>query len=123
MTGSDAVMTLKKMGRMALLSDFYGSLLTPKQQEIIKFYYEQDLSLTEIAENVNTSRQAVHDNLKRAERSLENYEKKLGLLAGYLKEIGLNQPAGREARDCGVSRPSREVTGHIQEITREREAD
>lgn len=79
-------MELNKIGRMALLSDFYSELLTNRQQEVIKYYYEQDLSLGEIAENLHITRQGVHDILKRAEKALENYERKLGLLAGYLKE-------------------------------------
>lgn len=79
-------MKLYKFERMALLSDFYGKLLTDRQQEVIKYYYEQDLSLGEIAENLQITRQGVHDILKRAEKALENYEVKLGLLAGYLKE-------------------------------------
>ena len=79
-------MKLHKFERMALLSDFYSELLTDRQQEVIKYYYEQDLSLGEIAENLQITRQGVHDILKRAEKALENYEVKLGLLAGYLKE-------------------------------------
>lgn len=79
-------MKLHKFERMALLSDFYGELLTDKQQEVIKYYYEQDLSLGEIAENLQITRQGVHDILQRAEKALENYEVKLGLLAGYLKD-------------------------------------
>ncbi len=79
-------MKLDKFGRMALLSDFYGELLTARQQEVFRYYYEEDLSLGEIAENLDITRQAVHDNLKRAESALENYEHKLGLLAGYLKK-------------------------------------
>jgi len=79
-------MTLEKFERMALLSDFYNQLLTARQQEVVRCYYEQDLSLSEIAENLSVSRQAVHDILKRAEKAMENYEFKLGLLASYLKE-------------------------------------
>ncbi len=81
-----------KLERMALLSDFYGNLLTDRQQEVLGFYYEQDLSLGEIAENLKISRQGVHDNLKRAERALEDYELKLGLLAAYLKEAIVKNP-------------------------------
>jgi hypothetical protein len=79
-------MTLEKFERMALLSDFYNQLLTARQQEVVRCYYEQDLSLSEIAENLGVSRQAVHDILKRAEKAMENYELKLGLLESYLKE-------------------------------------
>ncbi|MDH7576799.1 MAG: YlxM family DNA-binding protein [Bacillota bacterium] len=81
-------MFLSKLGRITLLYDFYGSLLTPKQQEVVRLYYEYDLSLGEIGAELNISRQAVYDVLKRAERSLEEYETKLGLLAEYLKEHG-----------------------------------
>lgn len=77
---------MSKLGRIMLLYDFYGSLLTSKQQEVMRLYYEHDLSLGEIAVELKISRQAVHDILKRAERSLEAYEAKLGLLAGHLKK-------------------------------------
>lgn len=83
---------LGKFERMALLSDFYGNLLTERQQEVIRFYYEQDLSLGEIAEHLKISRQAVHDILKRAERALEHYEQKLRLLYSFLKEKGVCDP-------------------------------
>lgn len=79
-------MLLHKAGRMVLLYDFYGKLLTPKQQEVMQLYYEQDLSLSEIAEELKITRQAVYDILKRSEQSLEKYEKKLGLLDGYSKK-------------------------------------
>jgi predicted DNA-binding protein YlxM (UPF0122 family) len=79
-------MLLNKVGRMALLFDFYGSLLTTKQQEIIRFYYEQDLSYGEIATELGNSRQAVADNLKRAEHAMEKYEQKMQLLADYLRD-------------------------------------
>lgn len=89
-------MRIERFERMALLSDFYGGLLTDRQQKVIMYYYEQDLSLGEIAENLNITRQAVHDILKRAERALENYELKLGLLAGYLEEkISTDPQEGR----------------------------
>lgn len=67
---------------MILLYDFYGKLLTPKQREVMRLYYEEDLSLGEIAEELKISRQAVHDILRRSEQALEKYEKKLGLLNG-----------------------------------------
>lgn len=79
-------MLLKKVGRMTLLYDFYGNLLTPKQQEIMHLYYERDLSLGEIAADLKVSRQAVYDTLKRSEKALERFEVKLGLLNEHLKE-------------------------------------
>lgn len=67
-----------------LLCDFYGPLLTDRQQRLLSLYYEQDLSLGEIAAEMQVSRQAVHDTLKRAEESLERFEFKLGLAAKHL---------------------------------------
>ena len=69
-----------------MLFDFYGKLLTNKQQEILSYYYEHDLSLGEIAEEFNVSRQAVHDILKRGKRILEAYEEKLGLVKKFILE-------------------------------------
>jgi predicted DNA-binding protein YlxM (UPF0122 family) len=73
-------MILDKLGRIAQLYDLYGPLLTPKQRDAVRLYYEQDLSLGEIASECQVSRQAVYDLLRRAETSLERYEQKLGFL-------------------------------------------
>jgi len=74
---------LKDLENMALLFDFYGSLLTDRQQELMQAYYLEDLSLAEIAGEGGVSRQAVHDLIKRAEASLQEYEQKLGFLREY----------------------------------------
>ena len=74
---------LEKRNYIALLKDFYGPLLTDKQQNILDLYYGDDLSLSEIAENLAISRQAVYDILKRAEQVLEGYEQKLGLVKRF----------------------------------------
>lgn len=63
------------------LLDFYGSLLTERQRYCMKEHYENDLSLGEIAQELEISRQAVHDNLQRARQILEEYEDKLHLVA------------------------------------------
>lgn len=65
--------------RLNYLLDFYQALLTPKQREYMNMYYSDDLSLVEISELANVSRQAVYDNIKRTEGILEAYEDKLGL--------------------------------------------
>jgi len=72
-----------KIVQIALLYDFYGQLLTEKQMEAIDMYYNNDLSLGEISEQLGISRQAVHDTLKRAEKTLFEYEAKLGLVARF----------------------------------------
>ena len=66
---------------MTLLLDYYGELLTEKQKTCFDLYYNQDLSLGEIAEEAGISRQGVHDSLARAEAILLDYEQKLGCLA------------------------------------------
>ena len=59
------------------LFDFYGVLLTDRQQEVFRYYYHEDYSYQEIADILDISRAGVYDNLKRAKSSLENYEEKL----------------------------------------------
>lgn len=68
---------------MSLLFDFYGELLTSKQQELFHLYYGEDLSLAEIAELVGVSRQGVRDVIKRAENTLYEMERRLQLVARY----------------------------------------
>lgn len=62
--------------------DVYGALLTPRQRELLRRYYQEDLSLGEIAEQARVSRQAVHDALRRATASLDRFESALGLVGG-----------------------------------------
>ena len=65
------------------LIDFYGSLLTDRQREVISLYYEEDLSLSEIADDVGITRQGVRDAIKKAETILTEAEEKLGLAAKF----------------------------------------
>lgn len=74
---------IEKIERIAFLLDFYGGLLTGKQQQCLDLHYNQDLSLAEIAETFGVSRQAVHDILKRAENVLDDYEARLGLVKRF----------------------------------------
>ena len=73
-------MELEKTKRVNDLIDIYGVLLTNNQLNILELYYMEDLSLKEIAEELNVSRNAVHDSLKRSLVTLEDYEEKLKLL-------------------------------------------
>ena len=68
---------------MSLLFDFYGETLTEKQRELFDLYYNEDLSLAEIAEHASITRQGVRDSIKRAEHALREMEEKLGLVARY----------------------------------------
>jgi len=78
---------------MAILLDFYGDILTEKQRDFLGYYYNEDLSQTEIAVNEGITRQGVRDLIKRTENQLLDLEEKLGFvkkhkeLAGGLEEI------------------------------------
>ena len=71
---------MSKNFQIAELLDLYGMLLTDKQRETVEFYYNDDLSLGEIAENTGISRQGVRDSIKRSEGILYEAEEKLGLM-------------------------------------------
>ncbi|MGE4277147.1 MAG: YlxM family DNA-binding protein [Lawsonibacter sp.] len=69
--------------RMAMLFDFYGDVLTDRQKEFYDLYYNEDLSLGEIAENYNITRQGVRDVIVRAEAILTDLEDKTGLIKRF----------------------------------------
>ncbi len=73
-------MNIEKMLEIEILYSQYASLLTKKQRDIISMYYEEDYSLGEISQILNISRQSVYDSLKRSEKALKDYEKKLGMV-------------------------------------------
>ena len=68
---------------MTMLFDFFGDLLTEKQREYFDLYYNDDLSLSEIAEMSGISRQGVRDNLLRAEAALREMEEKTGVVRRF----------------------------------------
>ena len=76
---------MEKKIELGMLCDIYGNLLTEKQKEVINDYANQDLSLTEIAENNNITRQAVNDIVKKGETKLLEYEQKLGIMKKELE--------------------------------------
>ncbi len=65
--------------KKAYLLDFYGDVLTERKKEVLDMYYNEDLSLAEIAEQIGISRQGVRDLIKKAEEELVFLEEKLGL--------------------------------------------
>ncbi len=70
----------------SLLLDFYGNLLTDKTRLTLDMYLNDDLSLAEIAEEEEISRQGVHDTVKRGLKQLNGYEDKLGLVKRFLEQ-------------------------------------
>ena len=71
--------------RMAMLFDFYGDLLTDRQKEFYDLYYNEDLSLAEIAENYGISRQGVRDVIVRAEAAMTEIEDKTHLIRRFFR--------------------------------------
>ena len=67
----------------SMLLDFYGELLTDKQRECFDLHYNEDLSLSEIAEQLGVSRQGVWDNIRRAEAAMQEIEEKTGLIRRF----------------------------------------
>ena len=78
--------TLEKKVEVSILCQIYGKLLTEKQFEFIDDYYNNDLSLSEIAENNNITRQAVRDVIKKGENKLFEFEEKLLIMKKMLKQ-------------------------------------
>lgn len=114
---------MEKDLRISLLLDFYGQMLTEKQREVVEFYYNEDLSLAEIAQHSGITRQGVRDSIKRAEAQLLDCEEKLGLLGRFhaiqqgLDEITKNaDDIQRELGRLNGSEELRRKTGRIIEL-------
>ncbi|MBO4667997.1 MAG: hypothetical protein J5666_07755 [Bacilli bacterium] len=91
--------SLEKKEYYTNLFDFYESLFTDKQIEYFKEYYFFDLSLSEISENHNISRAAVHDVITKMHNALDEYEKNLGLYTKYNKMINLCNEYEEKGKD------------------------
>lgn len=74
---------MSKNMEISFLLDFYGDMLTEKQRTMVDYYYNEDLSLAEIAENEGITRQGVRDSIKRAEAQLLEMEERLALAARF----------------------------------------
>lgn len=106
--------------RMTVLLDFYGDMLTEKQRDFLGYYYNDDFSLAEIAENEGITRQGVRDSIKRAEAQLNDMETRLGLVRrfeevrGGLEKIIKDAEAIREQnKRFGLSREINDLTVRI----------
>ena len=108
--------------RMTMLFDFYGDVLTDRQKEFYDLYYNEDLSLSEIAAHSGITRQGVRDSIKRAESVLLDLEERLGLARKFRQiQDGLDQII-RNAKQIGdySSRYgiSKEISERSAEIVR-----
>lgn len=69
--------------KYGLLLDFYGRLLSERQYDIMNFYYNEDLSLGEISDEIGISRQGVRDAIQKSQKLLVDFDKKLGLMKRF----------------------------------------
>ena len=92
--------------RMALLYDFYGDVLTDRQKEFYDLYYNEDLSLSEIAENYGISRQGVRDVIVRAEATLTELEDKTGIIRRF--HVMQDQLSGLQADVTAIAEKNAE---------------
>ena len=106
-----------------MLFDIYGEMLTKKQQDFISYYYNDDLSLAEIAENEGITRQGVRDAIKRAEAQLMEMEDRLGLVKRFKDmQTGLEEiiecatKISAENRNTGLSREINDLSVRIKSI-------
>ena len=71
--------------KVAYLLDFYGNLFADKQRDILEMYYQEDMSLAEIASSVGITRQGVYDNIKWGEKEILSMESQLMLMDRFLE--------------------------------------
>lgn len=106
---------------LSSLLDFYGDVLTDKQRDVMEQYYNDDLSLAEIAENFGITRQGVRDSIKRGEGILLDLEEKVGFAGRYQEIQNKMQQLEKLARDIefrndsGFNR-SEEIGRSVDEI-------
>ena len=104
---------------ISMLCDIYGKLLTKKQFEFINDYYNNDLSLSEIAENNNITRQAVRDIIKKGERKLFEYEEKLLFMKKTLTQEQKIQTILSELTKIQTNSSDKEIASILNSIKKE----
>ena len=105
--------------KISMLCDIYGKLLTEKQFEFINDYYNNDLSLSEIAENNNITRQAVRDIIKKGERKLFEYEEKLLFMKKTISQEQKIQAILSELTKIQVNSSDKKVANILDSIKKE----
>lgn len=112
LAGVRKVTDMNERVKLNYLLDFYGPLLTDHRRELLGLYCEEDLSLQEIADQMAITRQGVSDAVNKARRQLDDYERKLGLVARYqalIEEARSGLEALNAVSDEGESIPAIEI--------------
>ena len=102
--------------RITMLLDFYGDILTPKRKAALELYYNDDLSLSEIADEFGITRQGAHELIKCAENDLRSYEAKLGLYERTEKIRSLLASIGEQLQKESVSRNLQEQIRELADL-------
>ena len=105
--------------KISMLCEFYGKLLTEKQYEFIDDYYNNDLSLSEIAENNNITRQAVRDIIKKGEKKLFEYEEKLMFMKRTLNQEKRIEKALSELTKIQKEYSDKQIASVLESIKKE----
>ena len=104
---------------IVLLLDFYGSALTERQRRTAELYFQEDLSLAEIAQMTGITRQGVRDGLKKAERTLYKMEDELGIAARFLRQKRLLLQTKTAVQALPEGAEKEEILHLIDEMIRE----
>lgn len=110
---------MDKNVKISILCDLYGKLLTEKQFEFLNDYYNNDLSLSEIAENNNITRQAVRDIIKKGEKKLFEYEEKLFFMKRMLNQEKMIQHILSELAKIEKDSSDKKVANILETIKQE----
>ena len=109
---------MEKNVKVSMLCQIYGNLLTKKQLEILTDYYNNDLSLSEIAENNKITRQAVRDIIKKGENKLFELEEKLSFMEKMIKQEKVLQEVLNELtklQDVSSDKKVEKILNHVRE--------
>ena len=110
---------MEKNVEISILCDLYGNLLTERQKEIIEDYYNNDLSLSEIAENNDITRQAVRDIIKKGEKKLFEYEEKLQFMKRTQKQDELLKKVLSELAKIQKDSSDKKVANILETVKKE----
>ena len=113
------VIIMEKKVEVSMLCQLYGSLLTAKQFEFIDDYYNNDLSLSEIAENNEITRQAVRDIIKKGEKKLFEYEEKLAFMKKTMNQEKKIQDILSELTKIKAELTDKQVAIILDEVKKE----
>ena len=110
---------MEKNVKISMLCELYGKLLTEKQYDFIDNYYNNDLSLSEIAEDNDITRQAVRDIIKKGEKKLFEYEEKLQFMKRMLTQEKRIQKALSELTKIQKDYSDKEIANVLENVKKE----